>query len=75
MSLGEALDQRADVRPEHLVDLAAGRGGVLDRVVQQGGRDGRIVELEIGQDRRDLERMREGGSPEARFCSPWAFMA
>ena len=57
LELGQSLDQRADVLAEHLVDLVAGRRGVLDRVVQERGRDGRVVELEIGQDRRDLERM------------------
>ena len=36
-------------------------GGVLDRVVQQRGRDGGVVELEVGQDRGDFERMREIG--------------
>ena len=61
LELGQALDQRADIVAEHLVDLGAGRGGVLDRVVQQRGGDGRIVELEVGQDRRDFERMREIG--------------
>jgi hypothetical protein len=35
--------------------------------VQQGGRDGGIVELEIGQDRRDLERMREVGVAGGAF--------
>ena len=61
LELGQALDQRADVVAEHLVDLGAGRGGILDGVVQQGGRDGGVVELEVGQDRRHFERMREIG--------------
>ena len=59
LELGEALDQRADVGAEHLVDLGAGRRGVLDRVVQQRRRDGGIVELEVGQDGGDFERMGE----------------
>ena len=61
LQLGQALDQRADIVAEQLVDLGAGRLGVLDGVVQQRGGDGRVVELEIGQDRRDFERMREIG--------------
>ena len=61
LELGQPLDQRADVWPEHLVDLGAGGGGVLDGVVQQRGRDGGIVELEVGQDRGDFERMGEIG--------------
>ena len=35
--------------------------GVLDGVVQQRRRDGGVVELEVGQDRRDFERMGEIG--------------
>ena len=61
LELGQALDQRADVLPEHLVDLGPGGGGILDGVVQERGRDGGVVELEIGQDRRDFERMGEVG--------------
>ena len=41
LELGQALDQRADVVAEQLVDLGARRLGVLDRVVQQRGRDRR----------------------------------
>ena len=33
--------------------------GVLDRVVQHRGRDGGVVELQVGEDRRDLEGMAE----------------
>ena len=36
-------------------------GGILDGVVQQRRRDGGVVELEVGQDRRDFERMGEIG--------------
>src|SRR5579871_2997400 len=59
--LGEALDQYADVMAEQAVDLGAGRVGVFDRVVQERRRDGGIVELEVGQDRGDLERVRDVG--------------
>ena len=61
LELGEAFDQRADVVPEHLVDLGAGGRGVLDGVVQQRSGDGGVVELQIGQDRGDFERMGEVG--------------
>ena len=61
LELGEPFDQRADVLAEHLVDLGAGGGGILDGVVQQRRGDGGVVELEVGQDRRDFERMREVG--------------
>ena len=59
LELGQALDQGADVLAEQLVDLGAGGRRVLDRVVQQRRRDGGVVELEVGQDRRDFERMGE----------------
>src|ERR1051326_6159711 len=59
LQLGEALDQMADVLAEQLVDLGACGFGVLDGVVQQRRDDRRFVELEIGEDRGDLERMGE----------------
>ena len=59
LQLGEPLDQRADLVPEHVVDFGAGGLGILDGVVQQGSHDGGVVELEVGEDRRDLERVRE----------------
>ena len=61
LELGQAVDQRADLAAEQLVDLGARRRGVLDGVVQQRRDDGRVVELEVGQDRGDFERMREVG--------------
>ena len=61
LELGEAFHQRADVLPEHLVDLGPGGGGILDGVVQERSSDGGVVELQIGQDRRDFQRMREVG--------------
>ncbi len=57
--LGEALDQAADVGSEQAVDLGAGGFGVLDGVVQQRCGDGRIVEFEVGEDRRHFDRMRK----------------
>ena len=59
LELGQAFDQMADVGAEHLVDLGAGGRRVLDRVVQQRRRDRRVVELQVGQDGRDFERMGE----------------
>ena len=61
LQLGEPFDQRADLVAEDVVDLGARRLGILDGVVQQGSYDGGVIELEVGQDRRDLERMREIG--------------
>ena len=59
LQLGQPLDERADLVAEQPVDLLARRFGVLDDVVQHRGDDRRVVEIEVGEDRRDLERMRE----------------
>jgi chorismate mutase len=45
LELGEAVDERADLLAEQLIDLGARRLGVLDRVVQERRRDGGVVEL------------------------------
>ena len=59
LQFGKAFDQVADIRPKNLVDLRPRGRRVLDRVVQQRRRDGGVVELEVGQNRGDFERMRE----------------
>jgi hypothetical protein len=59
LELGKPVDQVADVGAEQLVDLGPGGGGILDGVVQQRRRDRGIVDLEVGQDGRDFERMGE----------------
>ncbi len=61
LDLGQAVDQRADLGPEQLVDLGPRDGGVLDHVVQQRRDDGRVVELQVGEDGGDFERMGEIG--------------
>ncbi len=55
--LGQAVDQPADLVAEGLVDLFAGDRRVFNRVVQHRRRDRGVVNLELGQDGRDLERM------------------
>ena len=59
LQLGQALDQHADLLAEQLVDLRARRRRILDGVVQERRGDGRVVELQVGQDRGDFERMRK----------------
>ena len=59
LQLGQAVDQRTDFRTEFLVDFGFRCGGVFDGVVEQCRHDGRIVELKVGQDRGDFERVRE----------------
>ena len=66
LDLGEAVDQRADLGPEHpSISLARG-AGVLDGVVQQRRGDGGVVEPHLGEDGGDFERMgkeRRAGRP------------
>ena len=57
LQLGETFHQRADLVPEDVIDFGAGGLGVLDGIVQQRRDDGGIVQLEVGEDRRDLKRM------------------
>ena len=55
--LGDAVDQAGDLVAEGLADLVEGRGGVLDRVVQQRGAQGRGVQAHAGADARDADRV------------------
>ena len=57
--LGQTLDQPADVMAEHAIDLGAGGVGILDSVVQQRRRNRRVIELEVGEDRGDLQGVRK----------------
>ena len=61
VELGQSVDEAADLRAEQLVDLVARDRRVLDRVVQHRRDDRGVVELELGEDRGDFERMREIG--------------
>ena len=61
LQLGEAFHQVPDVGAEQMVDLGAGGLGILDRVMQQRRRDGGVVELVLGKDRGDFERMGDIG--------------
>ena len=73
--LGQTLDQAADIMAEQAVDLGAGGVGILDGVVQERRRDGGVVELEIGEDRGDFERMREIGVAGIAFLLAMGRMA
>jgi hypothetical protein len=70
--LGDSVDQPGDRGAEALLDLFGGSDRVLDRVMQDRGRDRLVVELQVGQNARDFDRVAEIGSPEARFCDPCA---
>ncbi|GAA3080234.1 hypothetical protein GCM10020254_25720 [Streptomyces goshikiensis] len=57
LDLGDAVDDEADLVAELLADLIEGHLGVLDRVVEQRGRQGRCLGAEFGQDQGHGERM------------------
>ena len=59
--LGDAVDQPRDLGPEMLLDILDRRERVLDRVVQQRGDDGFLVELQVGHQPGDFDRMAEIG--------------
>nr|BFF03557.1 hypothetical protein GCM10020241_52320 [Streptoalloteichus tenebrarius] len=61
VQLGDAVDQVGDLVTEvgaHLVERVV---GVLDRVVQQGGHQGRGVHAQLGEDRGHRERVGDVG--------------
>ncbi len=47
--LGHAVDERGDLFPELIRELLVGDGSVFDHVVQQGGAQRVVVEVEIDQ--------------------------
>ena len=59
VELGDTVDDRGEVGTEVGDEVLDRDRGVLDRVVQQRRREGDIVEAEVGEDRRDAERMRD----------------
>ena len=61
LELRQPVDETANVAAEKLVDFLPCRIGILDRVVQDSRDDGRIVELHVGENRRDFEGMRKKG--------------
>ena len=68
--LGDAVDEARDLAAEMPRDLLDGGAGVLNRVVQQRRRDARGVELQIGEDARHFERMREIGIARGALLRP-----
>ena len=57
LELGDAVDDAGDVRTELGGDVVERDVRVLDRVVQQRGGDGDVVEPEVGDDAGDSQRM------------------
>ena len=59
--LGDAVDEASDIGPEQALHILQRRDGVLDRVVQQGRHDRSAVQLHLGEDAGDFQRMGEVG--------------
>ena len=59
--LGDAFDDVRDLRPEEFLDALDRRQGVFDHVVQQAGGDGDRVELHVGEEIGDRERVYQIG--------------
>ena len=57
--------------PKELIDLRPGEGLVLDDVVQQRRDDGCVVELQIGEDGGNFERVGEIGFARGALLVPW----
>ena len=55
--LGDAVDEVGDLVAEALADLVERDVGVLDDVVQQRGLERGGVQVQLGEDERDLERV------------------
>ena len=59
LQLGQPVDDARDLLAELLLDLGHRDVGVLHRVVQQRGGDRRRVQVQVGQDRGDGDRMHD----------------
>ena len=59
--LGYAIDKAGDLGPKILLDVLNGRAGVLHGVVKERCRDRRRIELQIGENSRHFQRVREIG--------------
>ena len=58
---GDAVDQPPDIGPEQFLDLLGGRHRVLDGVVEDGGDDRFGIQLQVGKDAGDFDRVAEIG--------------
>ena len=68
--LGDALDDVGDFGAEQLLDALDGGQGVLDDVVEEAGGDGDGVELHVGQEVGDRERVDQVGLARVADLSP-----
>ena len=75
VQVGDAGDQLADLRAEVALQLAEGDLGVLDHVVEDGGGQGGGVEVKVGEDVGDVERVLDELLAGEAFWSRWALAA
>ena len=68
--LGHAVDQPGDILAEQFLDFLGRRERILDRVVEDRGGDGLGVELEVGEDPGDFDRMRKIGIARGAHLRP-----
>jgi hypothetical protein len=61
VDFGDALDDVGDLLAEFGDDVFGGDRGVFDGVVEEAGGDGGGVELHLGEDEGDLQRMEDVG--------------
>src|SRR5580692_7398231 len=59
VDFGDAFNDVGNLIAEGLFNLFVGGGGVFNGIVQQAGGDGRGVELHLGQNFCDIERMND----------------
>ena len=59
--LGHPVDQPGDLGPEQLLDVLDRRQRIFDGIVEQRGDDGFLVELQLGHQPGDLDRVAEIG--------------
>jgi hypothetical protein len=70
LELGDPVDDLRQIVPELLFELLLGDAGVLQHVVQQGGRDRRRVEAQLGEDVCRRERVVDEGLPALAGLAP-----
>ena len=61
VDLGDAFDDMGNLLAEFLNDVFGGDGRVFDRIVEEAGGDGGRVELHLGEDEGDLQRVEDVG--------------
>jgi hypothetical protein len=60
-SLVTPSTSRATSGPKRVLDFLDRRQGILDRIVQQRGDDRRLIQLQLGHQARNFDRMAEIG--------------